>query len=223
MREFAMGDIHGHYDKLIACLKAVNFDYDVDRLIQLGDVVDRGPDTFRCIEELLKIKNRVFIRGNHDDEWIRAVIQGQMSSLWKQGAKQTYASYIDAGVQPEVHLNFFAEQRNFFVDEKNRIFVHGGFSRHHPINEQPELIYKWDRDLWSAAVAYNDMAEEVKAKYPFKIHGKPLEVYLGHTPTTYWGKTVPMNCANIWNLDTGSGKGGLLTIMNINTKEYYQA
>ena len=39
----------------------------------------------------------------------------------------------------------------------------------------------------------------------------------------YWNITTPMQAANIINLDTGSGKGGLLTIMNLETKEYWQA
>lgn len=32
-RVFCMGDIHGEYDKLIECLKGVNFDYEKDTLI----------------------------------------------------------------------------------------------------------------------------------------------------------------------------------------------
>jgi serine/threonine protein phosphatase 1 len=225
MREFVMADIHGHYDKLVSCLKAVEFDYSKDLLIQLGDVVDRGPDTFKCVEELLKIENKVLIRGNHDDSWFRSLVAGEPSQglLWRWGAVQTYKSYLDAGVNPEVHFDFFKQQKVYYVDSKKRYFVHGGFNRHHPIEEQPSLIYIWDRDLWSSALSYNCMKEETRNKYPFKIYGKPLEVYIGHTPTTHWDKTVPMNCANIWNLDTGSGKGGLLTIMDINTKEYYQA
>lgn len=40
MNTYIIGDIHGMYDKLISCLKQVNFDYNHDTLIQLGDVVE---------------------------------------------------------------------------------------------------------------------------------------------------------------------------------------
>lgn len=73
MREFVIGDIHGEYQKLIKCLKAVNFDYQNDKLIQLGDIVDRGPHSYHCIEELKLIKNLILIKGNHDECWFEGL------------------------------------------------------------------------------------------------------------------------------------------------------
>lgn len=222
MNTYVIGDIHGEYDKLISCLKAVNFDYDNDTLIQLGDVVDRGPNAYGCIEELLKIKNLIAIQGNHDECWFKSLKNAEPENglLWRQGAKQTYQSYLDHSINPEVHFDFFNNQVKYYIDDKRRYFVHGGFNRHHFINEQPdETVYTWDRDMWASALSYKSMKE---TKYGFKIKGNPLEVYIGHTPTTLWGISEPINAANVWNLDTGSGKGGLLTLMNIDTKEYKQ-
>ena len=222
MKTYAVGDIHGEYSKLKACLDAVNFDYNNDTLIQLGDVVDRGPDTYLCVEELLKIKNLIAIQGNHDECWLKSLVNGEPEQglLWKQGAKQTYKSYLDYGVKPEVHLDFFRKQVKYYIDSENRYFVHGGFNRHYPINEQPDkTVFTWDRDLWNAALSYENMNEEAK-KFPFKINGKPKEVFIGHTPTMYWDSSVPMKAANIWNLDTGCGKfpEAKLTIMDLETK-----
>ncbi len=222
MREFVIGDIHGEYDKLIKCLKAVNFDYQNDKLIQLGDIVDRGPHSYHCIEELKLIKNLILIKGNHDECWFESLKNGNASTgmLWKQGAQQTYLSYYNEGVNPEYHYDFFDKQVLFHIDDQRRYFVHGGFNRHHFIYEQPDnTVFTWDRDLWASALSYESMKDQT---YGFKIKGKPLEVFIGHTPTIMWNKTEPMKAANIWNLDTGSGKGGLLTIMNIKTKEFYQ-
>lgn len=226
MKKYAIGDIHGCYDKLISCLRAVNFDYENDLLIQLGDIVDRGPDTYKCVEELLKIKNLIAIQGNHDECWLNSILSKQIENgqLWKFGALQTYQSYLDVGIKPEVHLDFFKKQVKYYIDEKNRYFVHGGFNRHYPINEQlDETVYTWDRDLFLQAMSYENMNEEAR-KYPFKINGKPSEVFIGHSPTNQWDITTPINVCNIWNLDTGAGKweNGLLTIMNIETKEYKQ-
>lgn len=64
-KTFCCGDIHGNYKALKQVLEKSNFDYDNDTLISLGDIVDGWSDTYKCVEELLKIKNRIDIKGNH--------------------------------------------------------------------------------------------------------------------------------------------------------------
>jgi serine/threonine protein phosphatase 1 len=49
------------------------------------------------------------------------------------------------------------------------------------------------------------------------------EIYLGHTPTTNWQTDQPMKAFNIYNLDTGAGHSGRLTIMDIDSKAYWQS
>lgn len=227
-RTFLMGDIHGMYDKLMACLQAVNFDYINDKLIQLGDVVDRGPDSYLVIEELLKIKNLIAIRGNHDDCWMQGLFfyredyqnQIEVFSLYNQGARETLQSYTRRGIDPMVHLSFFRNQLNYHIDNNN-CFVHGGFNRHLPIAEQREISdLWWDRDLWLAARSYGQMEDN---EHRFKVKDGFDEIFIGHTPTTYFKSDIPLKAANITNLDTGSGKGGSLTIMNLETREIQQA
>lgn len=225
MRRFVMGDIHGCHDKLLACLDSVKFNYDNDTLIQLGDVVDRGVDTYMCVETLLSIKNLISIRGNHDEAWLKALKSGDIDSnmLWNQGARETSQSYTRRGIQPEIHFEFFFKQLPYYIDKDNNLFIHGGFNRHHLLEEQSELQYYWDRDLWMAAMGYKAMLRNPdNPRYPFKMKQKFNEIFIGHTPTTYWNSKEPINAANIWNVDTGSGKGGMLTIMNIDTKEFKQ-
>lgn len=226
-KTYVLGDLHGRYDKLINVLKLANFDYETDTLISLGDIVDRGPDSYLCIEELLKIKNLIAIQGNHDECWFRSLKSGQISDglLWKQGAINTYQSYLDAGINPEIHFDFFNNQIKYHIDSEKRYFVHGGFNRHYPIDQQMDpTVFTWDRDLWGQVLSYKNMNEEAK-KYPFKIYGKPKEIFIGHTPTLYWNNPQPMQAENIWNIDTGCGKSkeALLTIMEVETKQFYQA
>lgn len=188
----------------------------------MGDIVDRGPDSFGCVEELMKIKNLIAIRGNHDYHWLKYLKTGDEGILWRQGAKETYESYVNAGVSPEVHYDFFNNQLEYAIDEDNNLFIHGGFNRHQLIEEEtnPEVFY-WDRDLFLAALSYQGMKDQTR---PFRMKDGFRRVFIGHTPTQYFGSTVPMRAANIWNLDTGCGKGkdNPLTIMNIDTEEYWQ-
>lgn len=65
-RDFAVGDIHGHFTLLQQALDAIGFDPTVDRLFSVGDLVDRGPE---C-EQVLKWLDKPWfhpVRGNHDD------------------------------------------------------------------------------------------------------------------------------------------------------------
>ncbi len=242
-RTFIMGDIHGMYDKLMTCLQAVNFDYNNDKLIQLGDVVDRGPDSYLVVEELLKIKNLIAIRGNHDQTFYESMINDSNNMLFSQGGRETLESYIrfcnpdkqwayvnDHSMKyqtdfeyydyPKTHIEFFTNQLPYYIDKDNNCFVHGGFNRHTIIENQIYDDLLWDRDLWHAARSYDSMVN--KEQHPFKNKNKFKEIFIGHTPTTYFGSTIPLKAANIWNLDTGCGKGGLLTIMNLETREYLQ-
>lgn len=65
-RDFAVGDIHGHFTRLQAALDAAGFDPARDRLFSVGDLVDRGPE---C-EDVIRWLNYPWfhpVRGNHDD------------------------------------------------------------------------------------------------------------------------------------------------------------
>jgi serine/threonine protein phosphatase 1 len=49
------------------------------------------------------------------------------------------------------------------------------------------------------------------------------EIYIGHTPTTRIKETIPVNKACVWNIDTGAAFVGPLTILDIETKNYWQS
>lgn len=65
-RDFAVGDIHGHFTLLQQALDAIGFDPTVDRLFSVGDLVDRGPECEQVLEWLDKPWFHP-VRGNHDD------------------------------------------------------------------------------------------------------------------------------------------------------------
>jgi serine/threonine protein phosphatase 1 len=221
-KTFCIGDIHGGHKALLQCLERSGFNNEEDTLISLGDIVDGWLESYECVEELLKIKNLIAIKGNHDDWFAEFLKTGIHGSQWTQGAYATKESYIKNCdlVIPESHEHFFlAKQINYHIDEQNRCFVHGGFNRHLPIDKQDyAYIYFWDRDLWLGALSAH------KSKMKYKIENKFEEIFIGHTTTSMWDKTLkPMNACNIWNLDTGGGFEGCVTIMNVDTKEYFQS
>lgn len=69
-RDLFIGDIHGHFSKAWQALAAINFDENRDRLIAVGDLVDRGPESEFSLEWLAKPWFHA-VRGNHEDMAIR--------------------------------------------------------------------------------------------------------------------------------------------------------
>lgn len=236
MKTFVIGDIHGGYKALLQCLERSGFNEKEDVLISLGDICDGWSEVYECVEKLLKL-NTILIRGNHDDWFCEFLTTGSHGSAWMQGGDGTLKSYCKALNKkyfhnvsdilpfdiPETHVNFFLKQQKpFYIDTNNNLFVHGGFNRHFDINDKiynSEDILMWDRDLWLNALSYKEMNGE----YKFKMFNKFKEVFIGHTSTINWKTDKPMKAANIWNLDTGGGFNGKLTIMNVDTKEYWQS
>lgn len=79
-RDFAVGDIHGHFTRLQAALDAIGFDPAVDRLFSVGDLVDRGPESLDVDTWLLRKPWFHAVRGNHEQMTIEANAAGRESN-----------------------------------------------------------------------------------------------------------------------------------------------
>lgn len=69
-RDFAVGDVHGHFTRLANALASVGFDTGKDRLFAVGDLVDRGPECHHAVRWLQQPWFHS-VRGNHEDIAIR--------------------------------------------------------------------------------------------------------------------------------------------------------
>jgi len=234
-RIICCADIHGAYKALKQCIERSNFDFEKDTLIQLGDVADGWSEVYECVQELLKVKNLISIKGNHDEWFTTWLNKGIHPVHWLQGGEGTLKSYCSqvklqyfpesGGYRslltyldiPENHRKFWNHQSLYYIDDQNRCFVHGGFNRHIEFKGQDPFVYYWDRDLWYSALSHKNVNSK------FKLFNKFEEVYIGHTSTINWNTNEPMKASNIWNLDTGAGFNGKLTFMDVNTKEIWQS
>jgi len=64
-KDYVVGDLHGCYGLLERLLDEVDFDKTRDRLFSVGDLIDRGPESLRCLQ-LLKEPWFYAVRGNHE-------------------------------------------------------------------------------------------------------------------------------------------------------------
>jgi len=207
VERFVIGDIHGRYKALKEVLKKSKFNYTKDKLIILGDVVDYGDNSYLVIEELLKIKNKIFIIGNHDKWFMNHIKSRWAGEIWlSQGGRNTLHSYKDKSF-PITHQKFFNKGKYYHIED-NLVFVHAGFTPNiHPCKEKKSILI-WDRGL----IKYAQLGNKIK---PWK------SVFVGHTPTLNYKSTKPIKFSNLWMLDCGAGYSGKICIMNIDTEEYW--
>jgi serine/threonine protein phosphatase 1 len=213
MRTFVLGDIHGGHRALTQCLERCDFSYAEDRLIFLGDATDGWSESPQVLEELLQIENFVYILGNHDNWFINWLSAGWEPYIWlSQGGESTIESYR----HPEwverrpAHLELLQSAVLCFVDDEDRLFVHGGFDRRASLDYQKKDYIIRDRQVFYSTAGVRD----------FK------EVYIGHTPTTTVDRDYPLNFGssdNVWRLDTGAGWHGRLSIMEVETRKFWQS
>lgn len=238
-KTFVVGDLHGSHKGLVQCLERSGFNNKIDTLISLGDIVDGWSETYECVDELLKIKNLISIRGNHDSIFFHWLVRGVHMFSWAQGANHVAESYIkhsdreDVFIKPAngayitnltkydvplTHFNFFKNQLDFHIDEKNRGFVHGGFTDPRGLGFEDGDTYHWDRELWEF------LSLGFEKGVPHQQCAVYNEVFIGHTPTLIINKTIPVTRGRVTNMDTGGGWiGGRVSIMNIDTHEFWQS
>jgi len=226
MRTLVAGDIHGNLPALEQALERAHFDPGADRLISLGDVYNGHPYSAECVELLMGVEDLVWCLGNHD----------ALALTWLRGVWETEGDYaqwslseIDAVVENyggvdnpdralmKRHADFMERTAvPYFIDEADRLYVHAGIDWNYPVDGQPDRnIYYTDRKTYAE---YAIRHEKKGTRFPYK------DVFIGHTKTlsdSPEGK--PVRRANLWNLDTGAGTYGKITVMDAATYVYWQS
>jgi serine/threonine protein phosphatase 1 len=226
-RTLVIGDIHGALKALEQVLERANVTAN-DTLIFLGDYVDGWSDAAAVINFLIELKttnNCVFIRGNHDELFLDWLVKETHNPQWLvHGGQATIDSYKSlTSREKEIHIQFFETLENYYLDAKNRLFIHAGYTSEHGVAKEsfPELFY-WDRTLWEMALAMDKNLTKESPYYPNRLKHY-AEIYIGHTVLSRINETTPQQRANVWNIDTSAALKGPLTIMDIDTKEFWQS
>lgn len=132
-----IGDIHGCVDEFRSV--AGRATREADRLVFLGDYVDRGPDSRSVLDELIQLErafpNRTtFLRGNHDRAFLR-VLDGddELDTFLKMGGAKTVRSYLEPpyndavsrlrSAVPQAHREFLKSLESHYY-ETDVIAVH---------------------------------------------------------------------------------------------------
>lgn len=205
---FAIGDIHGCFDKLAALMEKIPICFGQDKLVFLGDYIDRGPDSFNVVEYLINLKKRyrniIFLKGNHEDMLANYLSGTGIINFLANGGQQTLESYNrhkkpDAkNLIPPEHIDFF-KSLDLYYETDDYIFVHAGLKDKIPLKDQQSFDLLWIRHDFT------------KSQYDF---GK--RVVFGHT---YFRK--PFIQPNKIGIDTGAVYGNKLTCVKLPELVFY--
>jgi len=226
-RNLVIGDIHGGLKAVHQVFKKANVTAE-DKLIFLGDYVDGWSESAAVMDYMIELSNInecIFIKGNHDvwcEDWLRT---GAADKTWLfHGGQATVDSYATASIAAKMqHLIFLERMPFYYIDEQNRLFIHAGFtSMHGPQKEFHNSNFSWDRTLWETALVMDKRIKKESLLFPKRLK-LFTEIYIGHTPTLYYNVGIPMQGCNVWNLDTGAAFTGKLSVMDVDTKEFWQS
>jgi serine/threonine protein phosphatase 1 len=152
MRILAIGDIHGQASVLDHMLEVIELRSE-DRLITLGDYVDRGPDSRGVLNRLIALSatgQLVALLGNHDEMMLEGARQpGPHRRAWlRYGGLATLQSYGLSEAQceqiPEAHLAFLAQLPSGYETDTH-LFVHASVDPCLSLDQQSTDTLRWHR------------------------------------------------------------------------------
>lgn len=123
MPTYAIGDVQGCCDELCSLLAVVGFDRACDRLILLGDLVNRGPDSLGVLRTVRDLGSAaVTVLGNHDLHLL-AVAQGG-----RAGRRDTLQALL-AAPDRDALIDWLRAQPLAHHDAQHDVlFVHAGIA-----------------------------------------------------------------------------------------------
>jgi len=211
MRTLAIGDIHGCRSALVALMEAVDPTTE-DRVVFLGDYVDRGPDSKGVIDWILANRDKretIALRGNHEIMMLESRRSYFDLNHWlPSGGQATFQSYgIEsdrswAHLVPDAHWEFM-EQTTAWFETDSHIYVHASLDPERELADQPEEALYW--------LKLDAMGER---------HRSGKTVVCGHTRQA---SGEILNLGRAICIDTAACGGQWLTCLDAENGDYWQA
>ena len=209
-RLIAVGDIHGCATALRTLVKVID-PRPEDTVVVLGDVIDWGPDSRDCVQQLIDLSSRchfILVRGNHEEMLFAALeSESDLRSWLDLGGEQTLMSYPYRGgddfIDPE-HVRFLKANALDFFETDEFIFVHASYDPNKLMAEQSNTTLQWEFVE----------PEKMRRHYSGKI------VVAGHTPQI---GGEPLDLGFLKVIDTDCSRGGWLTALEVGSGRILQA
>ena len=190
-RDIVIGDIHGCYAELEQLLERVEL-RDEDRLISVGDLVDRGPDSVRVWELFRDRPKSVALMGNHERKHLRGVLSYSQEIVKLQFGPR-YPEFLA-----------WIARLPYYLETPDAIIVHGGFEDGVPLADQRE-------EVLAGTMSGSRHLEQLYAEsyWPERYTGDKAIVFGHHVV----GDAVECWGDKVWGLDTGACHGRFLSAL----------
>ena len=166
---FVVSDVHGTYLTLMKLLKVMKVT-DNDTIINLGDVVDRGPRIKECLDFFMNRKNVINIMGNHDFYFLDYALKGWTGKNIFMKAQGLSETIQQVGTDIEKYAKFVSTWKNYVINEDNKyVFCHASYPWRNWEEGEFREGHLWERYYYELDSEYLD-------------YDGPLIVH-GHTPT----------------------------------------
>jgi len=150
-RLFAIGDIHGCFDSLRELVEHKIKIGKSDKLVFLGDYIDRGNQSRKVIEYIIGLKDKDFdittLIGNHESMLLEALLNEDFLPEWiRNGGSATLKSFGIKSIKQlgQSYIDFFKALQYYCLID-NFLFVHAGFNDNisNPFEDKYHMI--WSR------------------------------------------------------------------------------
>ncbi len=149
MRTIIIGDIHGCYRELTKLLEKVKFDKERDQLISLGDLMDRGKQSYEVYNFFRLLKKEmgercIIIRGNHEEMMLEAALFPGDDPWKRNGGTKTIKSSYKHKTHIFHHADWFKKNTVLTYEGENFQCCHVGLDSEDIAENLPEVLM-WDR------------------------------------------------------------------------------
>lgn len=222
MRTIVIGDIHGCSAALDALIMQVRPEQEKDRLVFLGDLFDRGPDSFGVFQRVKKLADDfreefILLLGNHEDYLMQPRLTRQQRMVWEQvGRQATAVSFGKAGGHMEDAVPWLKEHVRLYWKTDLFQCVHAGLMVDPPeVNDIDTLVHRHDTVLMNRYTGPLTITGHIALETTtwFAGDGETTAEPEENTP-------LALPETGVICIDTGCGKGGKLTAMAIENQEY---
>jgi len=214
-RDWVVGDVHGCFQTLRQALIDIEFDHGRDRLLSVGDLINRGPNSIEALEWLERGRFEAVVMGNHEAEMVRLLQTGEIldpprrEQQWmRQIPRQTLFRWHQA-LRP-LPLAMTVET------EHGRVGIVHCSTLDNSWEATVEALEKRDIDAINTVLLGTDERRKRERPTCNTISGIDL-VITGHQPVS-----EPECTGNQWNIDTGAGVSYLeqLTLAQIDADPF---
>ena len=217
MRTIIIGDIHGCHSALQQLLDRMKPEPGRDRLVFLGDLFDRGPDSrevFLYIRQLASVYGNDFVLllGNHEDYLLEKRLTLRQKMIWEAvGRQATVRSFSGAGERMEDAAPWLRDHCQLYWKADQFQCVHAGILVDPlEVNDQYTLVHDHGIVLENKYAGPLTITGHIALEKATWFAGDGETVIELEDDTAYSLPDTGIIC-----IDTGCGKGGRLTAMVI--------